>query len=112
MKHKFGYFAIWALIVVLGFSFLVWSLWNWLIPSIFGLNSISYIQAIGLFILTKILFGNFGLPWRKHRHNGFHQKWEQMTDEERKEFINRRKRFGFHQHFFDHANSHEERSKD
>ena len=31
-------------------------LWNWLMPSIFGLGSIGYFQAFGLFIISRILF--------------------------------------------------------
>ena len=112
MKHKFGHFAIWGLLVVFGFGFLVWLLWNWLVPGIFGWASISYIQAVGLFALAKILFGNFGHSWKRDRHNRFHQKWEQMTEEERKEFINRRKRFGFHQHYFEPTDNNGDSTKD
>ena len=35
-------------------------LWNWLMPDIFGLITITYWQAIGLLILAKILFGGIG----------------------------------------------------
>jgi len=31
-------------------------LWNWLMPSIFGLATIGYFKALGLFIISKILF--------------------------------------------------------
>ncbi|WP_313189112.1 hypothetical protein [Sphingobacterium sp.] len=38
-------------------------LWNKLMPEIFGLKTIDYWQALGLFILSKLLFGRgFGKP--------------------------------------------------
>ncbi|WP_313517122.1 hypothetical protein [Sphingobacterium sp.] len=48
-------------------------LWNKLMPEIFGLKTIDYWQALGLFILSKLLFGRgFGKPGagfgRKMRH--------------------------------------------
>jgi hypothetical protein len=67
------------------FSFVVMWLWNWLMPVIFGLHAISIWQALGLLVLSKILFGGFhgrpgfGGDWR-HR---MMQRWEQMTPEER-----------------------------
>lgn len=32
-------------------------LWNWLMPVIFGLPVLSLWQALGLFVLTRILLG-------------------------------------------------------
>lgn len=31
--------------------------WNWLIPGLFGLATIGYLKALGLCVITKILFG-------------------------------------------------------
>jgi hypothetical protein len=62
------------------------SLWNVLIPPIFGWHTISFWQAVGLLLLSKILFGGF------HRHSGrdhgrwkqrMKDRWEKMTPEER-----------------------------
>ena len=39
------------------FGYIIMSLWNWLMPDIFGLAAITYWQAVGLFILAKISFG-------------------------------------------------------
>ena len=33
-------------------------LWNWLMPSIFGLATIGYLKAFGLYAISRILFGN------------------------------------------------------
>jgi len=39
------------------FGWVVMLLWNWLMPSIFGLGTITYWQGFGIFFLAKILFG-------------------------------------------------------
>lgn len=38
----------------------VYFLWNWLMPTIFGLDSISYFQAWGMFWLASLLFKSSG----------------------------------------------------
>ncbi|TYA71549.1 hypothetical protein [Seonamhaeicola marinus] len=44
------------------FGFIIMWLWNWLMPMIFGLTTLTFWQAVGVFILAKILLGgcNFG----------------------------------------------------
>ena len=66
----------------------VMSLWNALIPVIFHLGVITFWQALGILILSKILFGGFrGRPGRhmywRHR---MRERWERMTPEEREKF--------------------------
>ena len=74
--------------VILVFGVVVMSLWNWLMPSLFGWRVINFSQALGLFVLTRILFGGFrGRPaghlfWRRRMM----ERWEQMTPEEREKF--------------------------
>lgn len=77
-------------------------LWNWLIPGIFGLTTITFWQALGLFILSRILFGGFGrfgrgrmMMHNRMRENPIHEKWKKMSCEQRKEFIDKRMKFGF-----------------
>lgn len=52
----------WVLATSLVFSFLTavpaWVLWNWLMPTIFGVSSITLAQTFGLLILTSLLFGS------------------------------------------------------
>ena len=31
-------------------------LWNWLVPGIFGLATIGYLKAFGLFMISRIIF--------------------------------------------------------
>jgi Ca2+/H+ antiporter, TMEM165/GDT1 family len=70
------------------FSFAVMGLWNRLMPAIFGLHAISFWQALGLLVLSKIFFGGFrgrpgfGMRWRERMM----ERWEQMTPEEREKF--------------------------
>jgi len=42
------------------FGFIIMWLWNWLMPDLFGLTTLTYWQAVGLFILFKILIGGCG----------------------------------------------------
>jgi Ca2+/H+ antiporter, TMEM165/GDT1 family len=63
-------------------------LWNWLMPSLFGLHGISFWQSLGLLLLCKILFGGF------HRHPSRQGCWrrrmkerlDDMSPEEREKF--------------------------
>jgi hypothetical protein len=70
------------------FSFLVMRLWNWLAPEVFGWHRISFLQALGIFILSKILFGGFRGGWGQggHWRRRMAERWEQMTPEERERF--------------------------
>lgn len=45
-----------APVIALVISIPVWLLWNWLMPSIFGLKTITWIQALGLAVLSRLLF--------------------------------------------------------
>lgn len=54
----FGAIAISGLAILFGFI-IMW-LWNWLMPDIFGLTTLTYWQAVGIFILLKILLGGCG----------------------------------------------------
>lgn len=76
---------------VLAKSALIFVLWNHLIPDIFQGPQISYVQAIGLMILAKLLigFGGFG-GFRHHRHHGWRKHWlANLSPEEREKFKER-----------------------
>ena len=66
----------------------VMSLWNWLMPALFGLHVIGFWQALGLVVLSKILFGGFRGPRGPHMHwrSRMMERWEKMTPEEREKF--------------------------
>jgi len=69
------------------FSYITMSLWNWLTPALFGWKLITFWQAAGLVILCKILFGGFrGGHCRPRWRHRMHERWENMTPEEREAF--------------------------
>jgi hypothetical protein len=75
-----------AVVFALVFGIVVKLLWNWLMPAIFGLGEISYWQAFGIVILSKLLFGAFGHRHKDHS-NHFHKKfpdWKEDFCAERK----------------------------
>ena len=83
-----GLFAI----AVIGF--VTMSLWNWLVPVLFSGPQIDYWQALGLLVLSKILFWGFGGK-HHHRHDGsgmhqwkhrLHEKFSNMSPEDREAF--------------------------
>jgi hypothetical protein len=80
--------VVFGTVAVAAVSFIVMGLWNVLMPGIFALPVISFWQALGLLILSKLLFGGFrgfsaGAPrWRRRMI----ERWEQMTPEERERF--------------------------
>lgn len=73
-------------VTVLGYA-VMW-LWNAVIPGVTGFHAITYLQALALLVLSRILFG--GLRGRARR--GWHwrasmqQRWQQMTPEERQRY--------------------------
>ena len=70
------------------FGSVVMLLWNALLPAVLGVSVITFWQALGILILSKILFGGFGGGHGHHRshHYGHHHsngKWMSMSPEER-----------------------------
>ena len=69
-------------------------LWNTILVRVTGVIPLTYWEAIGLFILSRILFGSFHFGPKHHRRGGkgsprragWRDKWMNMTDEERAEF--------------------------
>lgn len=75
------------------FSLGVMLLWNWLIPEIFSGPSITFVQALGILVLSKILFT--GVGGRCNCQNGgkrqfwrqkFYEKMQRMSPEDRERF--------------------------
>jgi len=59
--------ALIGMLAVTLFTFVVMNLWNWLVPAIFGWQSVNFWQALGLLLLSRILFGGFrGGPRPSH----------------------------------------------
>ena len=74
-------------------GFVVMYLWNWLVPSLFGGPMLSFAQALGLFVLGRLLFGRFGggggrrMAWR-----GRMRDWRRLSPEEREKLRERMSR--------------------
>ncbi|MDB4925450.1 hypothetical protein [Mucilaginibacter sp.] len=74
-------------------SFVVMQLWNNLLPAILHVSVITFWQAMGIFILSKILFGfgkggrgwggRGGAPWMRHK---MEERFKNMTPEEKEKF--------------------------
>jgi len=78
-------------------TYVLMMLWNWLMPVVFGVGTITFWQALGVFVLAKILFGfGRGGGWGHRGHWGYkhHYQWKEkmeerlknMTPEEREKF--------------------------
>ena len=67
------------------FGELVKYLWNWLMPALFGLHTITFWQGLGLLVLARILVGGLGGGSNNSRKRDRHlrERWEHMTPEER-----------------------------
>jgi hypothetical protein len=102
-RWKFVMFAPLALVGMALFAYLggkvVEWLWNWLMPALFSLHTVTFWQALGLLALCRILFGGHGFmrsggggpkaggQFRKHMFDRISdrivERWDQMTPEER-----------------------------
>ncbi len=60
-----GVLAVVGLAILFGFV-IMW-LWNWLMPVIFGLPLLTYWQAVGRYILFKIILGSSGGGGKSHK---------------------------------------------
>lgn len=100
MKTNWIVKGIFVFLFFIGFAFLVALavklLWNALMPDIFGLPIISFWQAAGLLVLSRLLVGGFmkgGGGWKNHKHgmhggwkshwkNKWEEKWSHLSPEE------------------------------
>lgn len=75
------------------FTLVTQMLWNWLVPALFSGPAITFWQALGLLVLSKILFSGLGGKGHCHRHHPgshwkhrLHDKFSSMTSEEKEAF--------------------------
>ena len=92
--------AFWFILAPIGFigiallmGWVVMWLWNAILPSVIvGVSIITYWQAVGLLILSRILFGGIGgrgskgKRWGKGRGPHLRERWMQMSDADREQF--------------------------
>ena len=85
-KARFLGLAVLAVAAVAALGAVVMVLWNAVAPSLFtSAHPIDYQHALGLLVLSRILFGGFRGRggWHGRRHFA---KWQSMTEQEREKF--------------------------
>jgi Ca2+/H+ antiporter, TMEM165/GDT1 family len=79
--------ATFFIAAMLFFTAVVMGLWNAILPAVLGLKTITFLQALGILVLSKILFGGCSGGWRGGRGHEWKQKmkekWDIMTPDER-----------------------------
>ncbi len=91
-KGKYVLFPIIALVFVMAAGGAVMLLWNAILPEVTGfMKPLSFMQAVGILVLSRILFGGFkggGGPWKNGRKHQapWKEKMMNMSEEEREKF--------------------------
>ncbi|MEO6930715.1 MAG: hypothetical protein ABI151_03745 [Chitinophagaceae bacterium] len=89
-RRKFLFFPLIAFAFVAAASGVVMLLWNNVLADVITVKSLSYLQAAGIFLLSKLLFGNFkgrGGPGRfGGPMGGWRNKIRNMSDEDKEKF--------------------------
>ena len=83
-----------AALAIVAIGFVVMTLWNNILVAVLGVKAITYCQALGIFVLGKLLFGGIGRGGKcggggcgwKGRGEAMKEKWQNMSDEEREKF--------------------------
>jgi hypothetical protein len=89
MRCKVRFFgkALLALVAIAVLGWIVMALWNWVIPAVFvDGRAIDYLHALGLLVLSRILFGGFRGRGGWHGRGAW-RRWERMSPEERENFL-------------------------
>lgn len=89
-KKKAPFMVLFGIAAVAGITAVVMLLWNAILPEVTGVKVINYWQAMGILVLSKILFGGFG-PSKHRRKNRMRKpkckdKIMDMTDEQEDSF--------------------------
>jgi heme A synthase len=82
---------VWVLLAILVFGAAVMGLWNAILPQVVsGVKPISFLQALGILLLSKILFGGFRGGWGGRHKRGrwmeMKEKFANMTPEEKEKW--------------------------
>lgn len=92
---KFVFFPLFGVGALFLGGWAVMLLWNAILPDVTGVKTLTYWQALGLLVLSRILFGGWrgGRPggYAKHnsdfrKHTAWKDKWMNMSMEERMKF--------------------------
>ncbi len=78
----------------------IMGLWNSIVPAVCGFAAVSFWQAVGIFVLGQLVTGGFliaffivggSLHAIMHHPEKWKSHWHLMSDEEKRDFINRRR---------------------
>jgi len=103
------------LAVIAGFAVAFMFLWNALMPPLFALPALNYVQAAGLLLLARLLFSGIMVsgfrrdkgfrPWGREDANALRERWLNMSEEERQAFIEKGREM--RGRFFHHCDKHD-----
>lgn len=96
-----SFLLIWGAAVPALAGYGIMWLWNMIVPGITTFTAITFWQGVGLFFLGQLLSAGFivgfvllgGISHHGISHHGHHSRWHNMTDEQRREFIARRRQW-------------------
>jgi hypothetical protein len=104
LKFRFAGIGI-MLAMYAVFGAAVMLLWNVLMTQIFGLMELNYLQAVGILVLGRLLFGGMDGGWHDHNRGAgrghLRERWMNMSEDDRKEFMRSRGDFSHFHGFFD-----------
>lgn len=91
MKRSFRarrilFFIPLAILAVAVFGGIVMFLWNNVLAAVLNISTISFVQALGILVLSRILFSSFGRGHYRGNHYWGHrmqQRWASMSPEEK-----------------------------
>ena len=87
--RRVALFIVFAAIAIFVFGSVVMLLWNNVLAQVTHVSTITFIQALGILVLAKILFGGFSGGWGSRRYywkRRMRDKWNNMTPEQREKF--------------------------
>ena len=73
-------YTVLAIAGILLLGYVVFLLWNWLMPDLFHLGSITFLQSLGILLLSKILFGGFKGNWYHKNWNDRKKLWRERME--------------------------------
>lgn len=87
-------FIVLAALFVFVMGHVIMYLWNAILPDVINAKPISFWQAVGIFVLARLLSGGFkGGRSHNSKRNYWRNKWANMNEEERHEFRSKWKNY-------------------
>jgi len=91
LKRGIMFFLFFVTAIVV-FGAIVMGLWNAILPDVIGVKAITFLQALGILLLSKILFGGFGHrgSWNGRGRNQWKKRMQEklatMSPEDKEKF--------------------------